>query len=60
MVVDEDEASIKDEADKHLRSLYPAGGYVITNIISYKEVLTRELKKEISDVLKQIHSAQQS
>lgn len=60
VVIGEDEAAIKDKADKYLRSLYPAEAYVITNIIPYKEVLTRELRKEVSDVLKKIHSAQQS
>lgn len=59
-VVGEDEANIKDKADKFLRSAYPAEAYIITNIIPYKEVLTRELRKEISDVLREIHSAQQS
>lgn len=60
VVIGEDEANIKDKADKYLRSLYPADGYVITNIIPYKEVLTRELRREISDVLEKIYSAQQS
>ena len=60
VVIGEDEATIKDKADKYLRSLYPPDAYVITNIIPCKEVLTRELRKEFSDVLEKIHSAQQS
>lgn len=60
VVIGEDESDIKDKADKYLRSAYPADAYIITNIIPYKEVLSRELRKDISDVLEKIHSAQQS
>lgn len=60
IVIGEDEAVIKDKAYKYLRSVYPAGTYIITNIIPYKEVLYRELRREFSDVLEKIHSAQQS
>lgn len=60
IVIGEDEAAIKDKAYKYLRSVYPDGTYIITNIIPYKEVLYRELRREFSDVLEKIHSAQQS
>lgn len=59
-VIGEDESNIKDKAYNYLSSVYPAGSYIITNIIPYKEVFYRELKKEFTDVLEKIHSAQQS
>lgn len=60
VVIGEDESIIEDKAYRYLRSVYPEGTYIITNIIPYKEVFYRELKKEFTDVLKKIHSAQQS
>lgn len=60
IVIGEDEADIKNKADKYIRRVYPTGTYIITNIIPYKEVLYRELRREFSDVLEKIHSAQQS
>ena len=60
IVIGEDEAAIKDKAYKYLSSVYPEDTYIITNIIPYKEVFYRELKKEFTDVLEKIHSAQQS
>lgn len=60
VVIGEDESIIKDKAYKYLSSVYPEGTYIITNIIPYKEVLYRELRREFSDVLEKIHSAQQS
>ncbi len=59
VVIGENESIIKDKAYKYLRSVYPDGTYIITNIMPYKEVLYRELKKEFTDVLEKIHSAQQ-
>lgn len=60
IILGEDEFDIKAKADKELRGAYPEGDFVITNIIPYKETLTRELRREFTDVLEKIHSAQQS
>lgn len=57
-IIGEDEFDIKAKADKELRDAYPEGDFVITNIIPYKETLTRELRKEFRDVLEEIHSPQ--
>lgn len=58
IIIGEDEFDIKAKADKELRDAYPEGDFVITNIIPYKETLTRELRKEFRDVLEEIHSPQ--
>lgn len=47
----EDEITIVEKANKELRSLYTEDGYIITNIVPFKEILTRELKKEHKDVI---------
>ena len=47
----EDEITILEKANKELRSLYPEDGYIITNIVPFKEILSRELKKEHKDVI---------
>lgn len=47
----EDEITILEKANKELRSLYSEDGYIITNIVPFKEILSRELKKEHKDVI---------
>lgn len=56
IILGEDEFDIKAKAEKELRDAYPEGDFVITNIIPYKETLTRELRREFTDVLEEIHS----
>lgn len=58
VVIGEDEAAIKDKAYKYLRSLYSEDAFVITNIIPYREELSRELRKDFTDVLEEICATQ--
>lgn len=51
VVSGEDENTILKKANKELRSAYPEGAYIITNIMPFKEILSRELKKEYKDVI---------
>ena len=52
VVIGEDESIIEDKAYRYLRSVYPEGTYIITNIIPYKEVFYRELKRSLRMFLK--------
>lgn len=54
--VGDDEEAILKKVNEYLQEFYKNDEYIITNIIPYKEVLKRELKKEHSDVLKKIHN----
>lgn len=50
--VGDDEEAILKKVNEYLQEFYKNDEYIITNIIPYKEVFYRELKKEFTDVLK--------